>query len=101
MGGNGRGGGGISTVDASITWDETVPTTDPPASSNGYSGRAVSPVSDNGQIGRPCIWEIGCETTTINASSFKGSGDVASKTRIETGYVIVVVEFTKISKTPA
>ena len=33
---------------------------------------------------------IGCATTTMNASSFKGSGSGASKTRIDTGYVIVV-----------
>ena len=71
------GGGGIYTVDASLTWAKTAPTTDPPASVNGESGR-------------PSVSGIGCATTTLNDSSFKGSGAVISKTLIETGYVIVV-----------
>ena len=67
MGGNGRvgrltgrsrgigGGGGISTVDASITWDKIAPVTYPPASTNIESDH-------------PGISFIGCETTTLNAS---------------------------------
>ena len=102
MGGNGRGGivtgrsrgsrggGGISTVDSSIIWDKTPPATDPPSSVNGYSFRAVSPASVNGYSLRIGVSSIGCATTTLNASSFKGSGAVASKNRIMTGSVIVV-----------
>ena len=60
------GGGGISTVDSSITLAKTAPTTDPLAFVNGGSGR-------------PVIYSIGCATTTLNASSFKGSGAGASK----------------------
>ena len=36
------------------------------------------------------FFSIGCETTTLNASSFKGYGAGASKTRIENGSGIVV-----------
>ena len=58
----GSGGGGvIYKVYASITWYKTSPTTDPPASVNGESGR-------------PGVSAIFCETTTLNDSSFKGSG---------------------------
>ena len=55
------GGGGIYAVDESTTWAITATTTDTPYSVNGESGR----------LGVP---EIGYETTTMNASSFKGSG---------------------------
>ena len=61
------GGGGIYTVYASTTWDKTAPTTVPPASVNIESAR----------LG---VLSIGCATTTLNASSFKGSGAGASKT---------------------
>ena len=58
----GSGGGGvIYTVAASITWYKTSPTTDPPESINRESVH-------------PGVWTIGCETTTLNASSFKGYG---------------------------
>ena len=89
MGGNGRGGRvtgrnrligvgeGISTVDSSITWAKMTPTTDPPASANGYSGHTG-------------VLAIGIATTTLNASSIKGSGAGESKNLIENGSVIVV-----------
>ena len=48
------GGGGISTVDASATWDKTPPTTDPPDSVNGESGW-------------PGVSDISCATTTLKA----------------------------------
>ena len=74
----GSGGGeGISTVDASITWAKTTPTTDPQDSVNGESGR-------------PGVSDIGCATTTLNDLSFKESGAGDSKTWTETGYVMVV-----------
>ena len=74
----GSGGGrGISTVYISIKWDITGPITDPTA-------------SDNVESGRTLLSAIGCVSTTLNASSFKGYGASTSKTRIETGYVIVV-----------
>ena len=57
----------ISTVYASTTWAKTAPTTDPPAYVNGESVR-------------PGVLDIGYATTTMNASSFKGSGAGASKT---------------------
>ena len=60
------GGGGISTLDESITWDIMASTTDPPAYANVES-----------------VWQyiscIGCATTTLNDSSFKGSGAIPSK----------------------
>ena len=74
MGGNGRGGRGtvinrgsggdgvISTVDASITWAKTNPTTDPPASSNGESSQSG-------------VFYIGCATTTLNAITTYTTGD--------------------------
>ena len=57
---------GISTVDASIKWSETSPTTDPPD-------------SVNGDISRMGVLDIGCATNVLNASSFKWSGAGASK----------------------
>ena len=74
--GNG-GGGGISKVDSSITWDKMPPTTDPTASRNRESAR-------------PVVLAAGCETTTLNASSFKWYVAGTSKTQIETGSVVVV-----------
>ena len=71
------GGEGISTVDASITWAKTPPTTDLPASVNGESGR-------------PGISAIDWATTTLDALSFKGSGAGASKTWTKTWSVTVV-----------
>ena len=88
-GGSG-GGGGIPTVDASITRAKIAPTTGPSASVNGDRKQSVSPASDNVESVWPVVSVIGCETTTLNDSSFKVSGDDASKTRIDTGYVIVV-----------
>ena len=102
MGGNGRvcrvsgrsrGSGrcgGISTVDASITWAKTALTTDPQASVNGDSGQAVSPASIKVDSGRPVSSDIGCANTTLNASSFKGSVSGTLKTQIDTGYVLVL-----------
>ena len=55
------GGGGIYTVDAYTTWAKTASTTNPQASVNGESFRTV-------------VSAIGCATTTMHASSFKGSG---------------------------
>ena len=71
------GGGGISTVDASITWDKMPPTINPPASVNVESVRTG-------------ILAIGCLTTTLNVSSFKWSGTGASKTWTETGSMMFV-----------
>ena len=71
------GGAGISTVDASITWAKTPPTTYPPDSVNGESRR-------------PSVFPIGCATTTMNDSSFKVSGAGASENLTETGSVTVV-----------
>ena len=102
MGGNGRGsrgtersrgsggGGSISTVDSSIAWDKIPPITETPASVNGDSARAVSPASVNGENSKPVIYSIGCATTTLNASSFKGCGAGASKAQTKNGYVIFV-----------
>ena len=70
-------GEGITTVDASITWDKTPPTTYPPS-------------SVRGEIVRPGVLVIGCATTTLNSPSFKGSGAGASKNWTETVYVTVV-----------
>ena len=61
------GGGGISTVRAYFTWSKKYLTTDPQASFNADSGS-------------PGVYSIGCATTTLNSSSFKGSGAGASKT---------------------
>ena len=89
MVGNGGGGrgtginlesggcGGKSTLDASIPWAKTLPTTGPPASINGESNQ-------------PGVSTIGCATVTLNASSFKGSGAGASEIQIETRSVIFV-----------
>ena len=71
------GGGGISTVDTSIPWAIASPTTD-------------SPASVNGDIVWTGVFSIGCTTTTLNASWFKGSSAGASENRIDTSYVMVV-----------
>ena len=61
------GGGGISKVYAFITWTKTPPTTNPPASVNGDSGR-------------PGFLTIVYEINTLNALSFIWSGAGALKT---------------------
>ena len=71
------GVGGISAVYSSITWAKTSPITYPPASVNGKSSL-------------PGVSAICCATTTLKDSSFKGSGDGALKTRIDTLSLIVV-----------
>ena len=74
----GSGGGwGIYTVYASITQDKIAPTTNPQSSVNVESIRLV-------------ISAIGCATTTLDASSFKGSGAGDSKHLTHTGSVMFV-----------
>ena len=74
----GRGGvGGISKVYASIIWSITDPTT-------------YTSASENVESGRTSVSDIGCATTTLNASSFKRSGSGTLKNLIETGSRIVL-----------